>query len=69
VLADQAGQNYAANNIYDLDCNGYIDLGDVSVICENWLITGSPTPIPGDFDADGTVDFADFAVFVSVWGD
>ena len=66
VLADQVGQNYTADNIYDLDCDGYIDLGDVKVICDNWLMTGS---IPGDFDADGTVDFTDFAVFGNVWGD
>ncbi len=67
VLADQPGQNYAANNIYDLDCDGSIDLGDVAVLCDSWLITGSP--IPGDFDADGTVDFVNYAVFGSVWGD
>ncbi len=66
VLVDQAGQNYTADNIYDLDCDGYIDLGDVKVICDNWLMTGT---IPGDFDASGTVDFTDFAVFGNVWGD
>jgi hypothetical protein len=27
-LADQADQNYAADNIYDLDCDGSIGLGD-----------------------------------------
>ena len=69
VLVDQAGQNYTADNIYDLDCDGYIDLGDVKVMCDNWLMTGSETPIPGDFDADGTVDFTDFAIFGNVWGD
>ena len=69
VLVDQAGQNYTADNIYDLDCDGYIDLGDVGVMADNWLITGSPTPIPGDFNADGTVDFLDFAIFGNVWGD
>ncbi len=68
VLVDQAGQNYTADNIYDLDCDGYIDLGDVKVMCNNWLITGSETPVPGDFDTDGTVNFTDFAVFGNVWG-
>jgi len=63
------GKNYTADNIYDLDCDGYIDLGDVKVMCDNWLMTGSQTPIPGDFDADGTVDFTDFAIFANVWGD
>jgi hypothetical protein len=69
VLVDQAGQNYTADNIYDLDCDGYIGLGDVGVMADNWLITGSPTPIPGDFNADGTVDFLDYAIFGNVWGD
>jgi hypothetical protein len=66
VLVDQAGQNYTANNIYDLDCDGSIDIGDVGVMADNWLITG---PIPGDFDADGSVNFVDFAIFSNVWGD
>ena len=69
VLVDQVEQNYTADNIYDLDCDGYIDLGDVKVMCDNWLTTGSKTPIPGDFDADGTVNFTDFAIFANAWGD
>ena len=68
VLVDQVEQNYTADNIYDLDCDGYIGLGDVGVMADNWLVTGSPTPIPGDFNADGTVNFVDFAVFGNVWG-
>jgi hypothetical protein len=69
VAVATPGQNYTAENIYDLDCDGYIDLGDVGVMADNWLVTGSETPIPGDFDADGTVNFVDFAIFGSVWGD
>jgi hypothetical protein len=65
VLADQAGQNYAANNIYDLDCNGYIDLGDVSVICENWLNDAGGNIC--DFNADGIVNFIDYIEFANVW--
>jgi hypothetical protein len=68
VAVAQPGQNYTEENIYDLDCDGYIDLGDVGVMADNWLVTGSQTPIPGDFNADGTVDFADFAIFGNVWG-
>jgi hypothetical protein len=67
VLVDQVEQNYTADNIYDLDCDGYIGLGDVGVMADNWLITGSPTPIPGDFNADGTVNFVDFADFATHW--
>jgi len=65
VLADQPDQNYAANNIYDLDCNGSIGLGDLGVLAENWLMTGPQ--IKGDFVPDEIINFLDFAVFGSVW--
>jgi hypothetical protein len=65
VLADQADQNYAANNIYDLDCDGSIGAGDVGVMADNWLLTG--TILKGDFVPDETIDFFDFAVFGLVW--
>jgi hypothetical protein len=35
-------------------------------MADNWLMTGSG--IPGDFDADEDVDFADFAEFGDAWG-
>ncbi|MGA2094344.1 MAG: hypothetical protein ABSH16_13225, partial [Sedimentisphaerales bacterium] len=41
VSADLPDQNYVAVNIYDLDCNGSIGWGDVGVLAENWLKTGS----------------------------
>lgn len=69
VLVVRVGRDYTADNIYDLDCDGSIGLGDVGVMADNWLVTGSELPIPGDFDADETVNFADFAIFGSVWGD
>jgi hypothetical protein len=37
VLEDKTGQDYLADNIYDLDCDGSIGFGDVAVISENWL--------------------------------
>ncbi|MGD0077832.1 MAG: hypothetical protein ABSB91_04290, partial [Sedimentisphaerales bacterium] len=65
VLADQADRNYIANDVYDLDCDTLIGLGDVGVLAENWLLTG--TGIPGDFNADGQIDFLDFVDFANVW--
>ncbi|MGD0552817.1 MAG: S8 family serine peptidase [Sedimentisphaerales bacterium] len=65
VLADQADQNYAANNIYDLDCDGSIGIGDLSVMAENWLMTGPQ--IKGDFVPDEIINFLDFAEFGLVW--
>jgi len=67
VLADLADQNYVAFNIYDLDCDGAIGLGDVAVFAGNWLLQGPD--IPGDFDADGIVNFFDFAEFGNIWQD
>ncbi|MFC1677387.1 LamG-like jellyroll fold domain-containing protein, partial [Planctomycetota bacterium] len=37
VLDDIEDQNYLANNIYDLDCDGFIGYGDVEIISNNWL--------------------------------
>jgi hypothetical protein len=65
VLADQADKNYAANNIYDLDCDGSIGIGDLGVMAENWLMAGPQ--IKGDFVPDETVNFLDFAEFGLVW--
>jgi len=59
VSANEQDQNYIADNIYDLDCDGTIGLGDFAVMCENWLMTGPG--IAGDFVADEIVNFLDFA--------
>ncbi|MCX5634538.1 MAG: M6 family metalloprotease domain-containing protein [Planctomycetota bacterium] len=67
VLGDIAVQNYVANNIYDLDCDGSIGFGDLAIMCENWLMMGQD--IPGDFykDDDNIVNFLDLADFAVVW--
>jgi hypothetical protein len=62
VPADQPDQNYIANNVYDLDCDGFIGWGDVAVMAANWLGTGA-----GDIDNSGKVDFMDFAAFGLTW--
>jgi hypothetical protein len=67
VLDDVTDQDYTADNIYDLDCDGSIGLGDVEILCDYWLDIG--TGLPGDFYEDETVNFLDFADFASVWGD
>jgi len=65
VLTDPADQNYAANNIYDLDCDGSIGIVDIAVICDNWLNdTGGNIC---DFNADGIVNFIDYSEFANVW--
>jgi hypothetical protein len=68
VLSDQAGQDYVATNAYDLDCSGWIDVGDLGILCNNWLTVGPD--VPGDFhkDPNDIVNLPDFAVFSTVWG-
>ena len=61
VDSNLSDQNYIAVNIYDLDCDGTIGLGDFAVMADNWLMTGPG--IPGDFVADEIVNFLDFAQF------
>jgi hypothetical protein len=67
VLEDKTGQDYLADNIYDLDCDGSVGFGDVAIIGENWLLVGPD--VPGDIykDEDNTVNFLDFADFADVW--
>ncbi|MCX5633430.1 MAG: M6 family metalloprotease domain-containing protein [Phycisphaerae bacterium] len=69
VLNDQTDQDYSANNIYDLDCDGSIGFGDVGVISDNWLVTGEN--IPGDIykDENNIVNFLDLSMFAEVWLD
>ena len=68
VLADQPTQNYLATNIYDLNCDDTIELGDLAILCNYWLTVGSA--VPGDFykDEDDIVNLLDFADFAGVWG-
>lgn len=66
VLANMVDQNYTADSVYDLDCSGNIDWGDISVIAQNWLHYGPG--IIGDLgDIDEEVDFRDFAEFANAW--
>ena len=46
----------------DIDKNGFIDIYDLAIICENWLEKGE-----GDIDNNGKVDLYDIAEFGLVW--
>ncbi len=48
--------------ITDIDTNGFIELDDFLMMCENWLYAGA-----GDFDNNEIVDFYDFAEFGLAW--
>jgi hypothetical protein len=70
VQGDWANQDFTANNIYDLDLDGSIGLGDVVVISDNWLLY-SVGLSGGDLynDEDDIVNLLDFAYFAEVYGD
>ena len=65
VTSDQSNQDYISYSIYDLDRNGSIDLGDISVFSSSWLVSG--TGMPSDFNNDEIVNFFDLAEFGAVW--
>ena len=69
VIGDAVDQGYLAMNIYDLDYNCSIGLGDLTILCQNWLQTGPD--VPGDFykDEDDVVNLLDFTVFGNAWGE
>ena len=48
--------------VTDIDNNGYIEIYDLAIMCENWLDSGK-----GDIDNNGIVDFRDFAEFGLAW--
>jgi hypothetical protein len=63
VLADQTYQDYVGTSIYDLYPDGIIDLRDLDVFCDNWLLTSGPA----DFNGDGIVNLVDYDKFASAW--
>lgn len=60
-----ADQNYVATNIYDLDGDCSIGMGDLAILLQNWLADGAD--IAGNFNHDAILDFLDYAVFARHW--
>jgi hypothetical protein len=65
VTGTIADQNYVANNIYDLDSDCSIGMGDLAIILQNWLAAG--VDVTGNFNRDGILDFLDYAIFARHW--
>jgi hypothetical protein len=51
----------------DMACPGVVGIEDLAVLCEQWLMNEIPADL-APLGGDGTVDFADFAVFANQWG-
>jgi len=67
MLLDVMSQDYAANDLYDLDCDGSIGFGDLAIVLQNWLAAGPD--VTGNFNRDAVLDFLDFAIFSQRWLD
>jgi spore coat protein A, manganese oxidase len=52
----------------DLNCNGTVDLSDLSTLLSNFGIGSGATPAQGDTNADGAVDLADLSTLLGNFG-
>jgi len=53
----------------DADCNGTVELADLSSLAFNWDTLTGATWQMGDFDLDGDVDLTDLSALAFNWGD
>jgi hypothetical protein len=51
----------------DISCPGVVGIEDLEVFCTQWLFNEIPADL-APLGGDGTVNFADFAVFANQWG-
>jgi outer membrane protein assembly factor BamB len=66
VWAYGSSSSYPA---WDLNQDGFIDIGDVAVVGMHWNQTGSPGWIPEDLSPDGIIDIGDIAVIGMHWNE
>ena len=71
-MANSYWENWGDDNCYevellisDIDDSGEVDYGDMLVLVDNWLDTGSCNR--ADINFDGIVDFKDFAILTRDW--
>ncbi len=65
VLMENVGVNACPA---DLDFNGFIDLGDLSVLLANFGLPGGATFDQGDLDGDGDIDLDDLSELLIAFG-
>ncbi|MGA2172338.1 MAG: GLUG motif-containing protein [Sedimentisphaerales bacterium] len=51
----------------DIVCPDGVDISDLAELCKQWLFEEIPADL-APLGGDGTVDFADFAIFADQWG-
>jgi hypothetical protein len=55
-----------AGNIADINSNGLVDMTDLMLLLQKWLVVDNS--LREDLNRDGTVNIKDFAVLVDNWG-
>ncbi len=51
----------------DVNCDGVVDLQDLTSLSQDWLKQTDPNAVDTDLNGDGTVDFRDFAILAENW--
>jgi len=51
----------------DYDADNDVDMNDLAMFIDDWLVVDSVFVPAGDFDGDNDVDFNDFAIFAAGW--
>ena len=52
----------------DLDGDGAVGLGDLTILLANFGTVGGATPEDGDMDGDADVDLTDLTLFLALFG-
>jgi len=52
----------------DANCDGLIDVQDLTILATHWFDTGMVNWIDGDFVIDGTIDVQDLTALAGSWG-
>ena len=57
----------ARTRAVDINRDGVVDLGDLSVVTNDWGRTGPAGSLPGDINGDGFVDLQDQSIITNNW--
>jgi hypothetical protein len=63
---EQASKSASGSCIGDIDDSGTVDLGDLKLLAEKWLVSG--LSLPENLYEDGIINFRDYAVLLNHWG-
>jgi hypothetical protein len=68
VVVDMGAYEFAWAYLGDFDGQCDVDLGDLGVLCEEWLLEELSVDVWPE-GGDGFVNFLDWAIFADGWGD